>query len=128
MMPQVLDSGLSEEEAVILRHGFLPDHIPLKTLSDPYYRPWEDIAQNLPNHIAKGSIREAVDNLPLLSTEKLRGDQQEWRRAYVVLAFLLHAYIWGGEAPKQVCTANLHIYSDRSVDEYVFLYPRLSHR
>ena len=97
-MPQILDTFDNQD---ILRHGFLPDHIPLNKLRDPYYQPWEDVASKLPDHIAKRSIRETVNNLPILSTENLR-EEEEWRRAYVVLAFLLHAYIWGGEVPEQV--------------------------
>ena len=47
-----------------------------------------------------------VDELPILSTSKLNGEP-EWRRAYVVLAYLTHAYVWGGEKPKEVSIAPL---------------------
>lgn len=90
-----------DEYKVSLHNGFLPDTLPLRRLPDPYYQAWEDLVVDLPTHIRNGSIREAVDNLPVLSTEKLH-EEQGWRRAYVVLAFLTHAYIWGGEKPKDV--------------------------
>ncbi|PWY87170.1 indoleamine 2,3-dioxygenase [Aspergillus sclerotioniger CBS 115572] len=87
------------EYGVSLQNGFLPEVLPLRRLEDPYYSRWEDIVQDLPAIIKAGTIRQAVNNLPILSTENLQ-QEPEWRRAYVVLAYLTHAYIWGGETPK----------------------------
>lgn len=89
------------EYGVSLQNGFLPEVPPVRRLGDPYYSPWEDIAQDLPELIQTGTIRRSVDGLDILSTKKLRGEP-EWRRAYVVLAYLTHAYIWGGDKPKDV--------------------------
>ncbi|KAI3000860.1 hypothetical protein CBS147346_6829 [Aspergillus niger] len=86
---------------VSLQNGFLPEVPPVRRLEDPYYSPWEEIAQDLPGLIQSGTIRRSVDDLGILSTKKLKGEP-EWRRAYVVLAYLTHAYIWGGEKPKDV--------------------------
>jgi indoleamine 2,3-dioxygenase len=87
---------------VSLRNGFLPDALPLQRLPIPYYAPWENVAQNLVARIHEGTIREDVESLPVLSTSELQ-TTPEWRRAYVVLAYLTHAYVWGGETPKDVC-------------------------
>jgi indoleamine 2,3-dioxygenase len=91
-----------DQYCVSLRNGFLPDSLPLHKLNDPYYSPWEEIVADLPARLKAGKLRQAVDSLPILSTSRLQGES-EWRRAYVVLAFITHAYIWGGERPKDVC-------------------------
>ncbi|EAW10434.1 indoleamine 2,3-dioxygenase [Aspergillus clavatus NRRL 1] len=83
------------------QHAFLPDIPPLQKLQDPYYSSWEEIVNDLPTRIEAGTIRQAVDSLPVLSTSRLQEDA-DWRRAYVVLAFITHAYIWGGGRPKDV--------------------------
>lgn len=90
-----------EQFRVSPQNGFLPAVPPLKRLEDPYYEPWENIACNLPAYIKDRSIRHKVDCLPVLSTSMLN-DEAEWRRSYVVLAYLTHAYIWGGEKPSEV--------------------------
>jgi hypothetical protein len=91
-----------DQFCVSLRNGFLPDTLPLQKLNDPYYFPWEEVVADLPARLAAGNIRQAVDSLPILATSRLQ-EESEWRRAYVVLAFITHAYIWGGERPKDVC-------------------------
>lgn len=92
---------LLEEYRISPENGFLPGALPLQRLQDSYYESWEGIAHDLPVYIKTGSIRQAIDSLPILSTSKLEGEA-EWRRAYVVLAYLSHAYVWGGEKPKDV--------------------------
>lgn len=91
-----------DQFCVSLRNGFLPDTLPLQKLNDPYYSTWEEVVADLPALLTAGNLRQAVDSLPILSTSKLQ-KESEWRRAYVVLAFITHAYIWGGEQPKDVC-------------------------
>ncbi|KAM5343428.1 hypothetical protein ACJ41O_011965 [Fusarium nematophilum] len=81
-------------------NAFLPERSPLRQLPDSYYEPWEIIAQHLPALVEDG-IRRAVDQLPVLSTDRLRSEP-EWRRAYVILAFMTHAYVWGGETPEEI--------------------------
>ncbi|KAI9368222.1 Indoleamine 2,3-dioxygenase [Aspergillus egyptiacus] len=83
------------------QNGFLPDAPPLQSLEDPYYAPWETIARNLTDHVQNNTLREAVDRLPILSTQKLQTGP-EWRRAYSVLAYFTHAYVWGGETPRDI--------------------------
>ncbi|KAF2221919.1 Indoleamine 2,3-dioxygenase [Elsinoe ampelina] len=93
-IPRLEDYDVSEV------NGFLPTDSPLATLSDPYYRPWENVIQNLQPLVLSKRLRGVVDNLPVLSTDYLKTDQ-EWRRAYVILAFISHAYIWGGDTPSE---------------------------
>lgn len=101
-VPELADYGISPD------HGFLPSELPLTTLPDPYYARWEAIASNLQGLLLSKRIRETVDRLPTLSTSYLQSES-EWRRAYVVLVFILHAYVWGGHKPQEVsayCTCN----------------------
>ncbi|KAJ5200084.1 Indoleamine 2-3-dioxygenase [Penicillium cf. griseofulvum] len=80
--------------------GFLPEKKPLEKLPDPLYSPWESIVNGLPQLIKTDSLSDAIDNLPVLSTAKLRTDE-EWRRAYLVLGFLSQGYIWSGKEPRK---------------------------
>ncbi|KAF2716654.1 indoleamine 2,3-dioxygenase [Polychaeton citri CBS 116435] len=79
-------------------HGFLPTDPPLEMLPDSYYAPWEFVVKNLQGLILSGRLHEHVEDLPILTTDRLFGEAQ-WRRAYSVLAFIAHAYIWGGKKP-----------------------------
>lgn len=85
----------------VTQNAFLPSSSPPTALSDTYYEPWELIAQHLAPLIDSGRIRQSVDGLPVLSTDQLTCEA-EWRRAYVILAFMSHAYIWGGDKPSEV--------------------------
>ncbi|OJJ44122.1 hypothetical protein ASPZODRAFT_145235 [Penicilliopsis zonata CBS 506.65] len=87
--------------AVSLRTGFLPETLPLVKLPDRLYEPWEDIASALPTLIQNGNIRQSIEALPVMSTANLQSES-EWQRAYLMLAFFTHAYIWGGEKPKEI--------------------------
>jgi indoleamine 2,3-dioxygenase len=91
-IPALEDYGLSPTR------GFLPDVLPLTRLPDPYYNKWEAIATNLQALILSRRLRGVVDRLPILSTIGLEHDS-EWRRAYSLLAFIAHGYIWGGDSP-----------------------------
>ncbi|CAI7583646.1 unnamed protein product [Penicillium manginii] len=90
-----------EDFAISPDHGFLPGGLPLQQLPSSYYAPWENLAVRLPTLIQTGEIRSLVDNLPILTTEWLQ-TEPEWRRAYSILGFLTHAYIWGGEKPQDI--------------------------
>ncbi|KAH8662510.1 Indoleamine 2,3-dioxygenase [Xylariales sp. PMI_506] len=85
----------------VTRNGFLPTQAPLARLDDPYYAPWETLAEELPSRLKDFSVRDAIDRWPVLTTNRLE-TEEEWRRAYVVLTFLAHGYIWGGETPSEV--------------------------
>ncbi|CAK4032015.1 Indoleamine 2,3-dioxygenase [Lecanosticta acicola] len=89
-----------EDYNVSPTNGFLPSKAPLESLPNPYYHQWEYIMKNLQGLILSKRLHEVVDDLPVLSTEHL-ADDAEWHRAYSVLAFIAHAYIWGGNKPKE---------------------------
>ncbi|KAG5930149.1 hypothetical protein E4U42_002888 [Claviceps africana] len=91
-IPVLADYGLSPT------HGFLPETLPLSRLPDPYYNKWEAIAANLQALVLTRRLRGLVDQLPVLSTIGLE-HESEWRRAYSLLCFIAHAYIWGGDSP-----------------------------
>ena len=95
-----------EDYNVSTTNGFLPDEPPLEILPDPYYQQWEAVARNLQGLILSRRLRELVDRIPVLSTERLE-TEAEWRRAYSVLGFIAHAYIWGGDEPAEVCVHKL---------------------
>lgn len=94
-LPVLGDYGLSAE------HGFLPAELPLEVLPDPYYNRWEVIIANLQALLLSKRLRGLIQDLPILSTSRL-SHVTEWRRAYVVLSFMTHAYIWGGDEPEEV--------------------------
>lgn len=94
-------SRLDLNDFDITENGFLPSEQPLQRLPNPYYHRWEEVAQNLPELIKSRQIRPEIQDLPVLSTKKLHSTP-EWRRAYVLLAFMTHAYIWGGDTPCEV--------------------------
>ena len=106
-------------------NGFLPTTAPLPRLRDTYYAPWEDTLSELSTLILSGRLRSHIDRMPVLDTKPLGNEQEQddqavrteeeqderdrerdeslrrWRRAYTVLAFLTHAYIWGGRRPTE---------------------------
>jgi indoleamine 2,3-dioxygenase len=94
-------ASFSLEDYAITSNGFLPEAPPLKRLPHPYYVPWESLVESLPTALAEQTLRQQVDRLPILSTDHL-ATEQEWRRACVVLGFLTHGYVWGGETAAEV--------------------------
>jgi len=98
-IPSLEDYGISPE------YGFLPDELPLELLPDPYYNRWEAVVANLQALILSRRLREVVNRLPILSTSNLL-HPAEWRRAYMLLAFMTHGYIWGGNKPEEVRATN----------------------
>jgi len=93
-LPILSDYGISAA------YGFLPSQYPLERLPDPYYHKWEAIAANLQALIYSKRLRGVIDRLPVLSTAGLE-HEAEWRRAYMLLAFFAHGYIWGGDNPTE---------------------------
>ncbi|KAI1307508.1 Indoleamine 2,3-dioxygenase [Xylaria venustula] len=87
--------------SLISENGFLPVKKPLRRLPSPYYQQWERIMDELPDLLKAKTIRNRVDSLEILATAKLN-TEREWQRAYVILCFLTHAYIWGGDVPSQM--------------------------
>ncbi|CAL8575567.1 Indoleamine 2,3-dioxygenase [Xanthoria parietina] len=93
-VPILKDYGISPQ------YGFLPMQLPLEALPDPYYNPWEAIVANLQALLLSKRLRGLIRATPVLSTSRLQ-DLAEWRRAYVLLSFMAHAYIWGGDTPEE---------------------------
>ncbi|KAK9774596.1 putative indoleamine 2,3-dioxygenase [Seiridium cardinale] len=85
----------------VTSNGFLSEVAPLLTFCNSYYQPWDDFISKLPQSLNGGTLREGAFALPLLSTDRLHSEA-EWRRAYSVLAFLAHGYIWGGKQAAEV--------------------------
>lgn len=94
-IPTLQDYGISPT------YGFLPMELPLEILPDPYYNQWEAIARNLQALILSRRLRGVIERMQVLSTSRLQ-HPAEWRRAYSILSFMTHAYIWGGDKPEEV--------------------------
>ncbi|KAK4195353.1 Indoleamine 2,3-dioxygenase [Triangularia verruculosa] len=105
--PSEMPRGLLEDFGVT-SNAFLPENQPLSRLPHPYYAPWEAIASSLSSHIQQQTLRREVDRLPVLSTDRLTSEP-EWRRAYVVLGFLTHAYVWGGEVASEILPPSITV-------------------
>lgn len=90
-IPRLEDYGISPIT------GFLPEKQPLGRLPEQYSC-WEAAVSDLPALIHTKQIRAVIDEMPVLSVGKLR-KVEEQRRAYSVLGFLAHAYVW---APPKV--------------------------
>lgn len=82
-------------------NGFLPNEVPLDILPDTYYQPWETIVRNFQSLLLTKRLRRVVDALPILGTHSLL-TKSEWQRAYSILGFIAHGYIWGGDTPTDV--------------------------
>ncbi|KAI0509641.1 Indoleamine 2,3-dioxygenase [Xylaria bambusicola] len=87
--------------SLISANGFLPVKQPLKRLPDPYYLQWEQVLDELPTSLKEKTIRVKVNCLEVLGTDRLI-TEREWQRAYVILCFLAHSYIWGGDVPSEI--------------------------
>lgn len=97
-VPQLL------REFQVSGNGFLPLKAPLRRLSDPYYEPWELVVHDLASLLKIALLRHRIDDMSILSTAHLRSDA-EYRRAYSILGFLAHSYIWGGDRASEVTRA-----------------------
>ncbi|BCS22006.1 indoleamine 2,3-dioxygenase [Aspergillus puulaauensis] len=93
-IPIPADYGVSPDS------GFLPSEPPLEQLPDPYYSKWEWIASNIQGLLLSRRIRGVVDTMPSLSTSYLQ-TEPEWMRAYSILGFILHGYVWAGPMPAE---------------------------
>lgn len=90
-----------EDYGISAYNGFLPDEAPIEVLSDPYYREWESVVANLQALLLSKRLKKRVQTLPIVTASRLR-TEAEWRRAYMLLSFMTHAYIWGGDKPEEV--------------------------
>lgn len=74
--------------------GFLPSNNPLIQLPI-YFKPWEDLTFWLNKLLIIDNVKQEVAKLPLLDVDKLK-DEYEINRAMLLLSYIGHAYIWGG--------------------------------
>jgi indoleamine 2,3-dioxygenase len=96
---EALSTIFADHEAITQR-GFLTPEPPLEPLSHRYVQ-WETIVANLPVLLMSHRLREFINSIPVLPTTYLT-TTSERQRAYVVLTFLLHGYIWCGHTPAHV--------------------------
>ncbi len=82
-----------KEQNFELKHGFLPEVGPLKTLPAAF-APWEEFAAHLPKRLLDQNFRKQLEALPPFPVQKLKTKAEE-ERAMLILSFLGHAYIWG---------------------------------
>jgi indoleamine 2,3-dioxygenase len=92
------------EDFEVSQNGFLPEELPLQRLTGSFYESWELVLDQLPLLLSTSSLRSKVDELEVLSTARL-SSQREWQRAYLILSFLTHAYIWESGGPSEVSSA-----------------------
>lgn len=85
--------------------GFLPSLDPLERLPSAFDA-WELVAYDLPKLLTSDHVRRTLESLPPFPVDAL-SDEREWERAMVVLSYLGHAYVWGGERPATVLPAVL---------------------
>lgn len=96
-----------EQYQISPQTGFLPSKDPLKTLGT-YFRPWEDVAQSLPEILKNGKTRKVLANLPLLSTASLQSNA-EMERAMILLGFMGHAFVGADDSPSNFIPACISI-------------------
>jgi indoleamine 2,3-dioxygenase len=77
---------------------------------------------DLPHLIKTDSLCDAVDSLPVVSTAKLR-TEEEWRRAYLILGFLSQGYIWSGKEPRKVRNEPSCLDISREAQKYTLANP-----
>ncbi|XP_053434624.1 indoleamine 2,3-dioxygenase 2 isoform X3 [Nycticebus coucang] len=87
-------------------YGFLLPN-PLKELPD-HYRPWMEIANQLPHLIETHQLRGHVNKMPLLNCRFLKGHREQ-RLARLVLSAITMGYVWqeGDARPEEFLPRNL---------------------
>ncbi|KAG9234730.1 indoleamine 2,3-dioxygenase-like protein [Amylocarpus encephaloides] len=88
------------EYSVSSKNGFLPDEAPLQSLPNSYYQPWETAISQIHKFLSSSTFRQTADSLPILTTAHLT-NVREWQRAYLILSFFTHAYIWESGGPSE---------------------------
>src|SRR5215813_13683527 len=81
------------------QRGFLPAPDPLTQLPAAFSC-WEEMARELPKLLVAGTIRQNLEQLPILKVSTLH-EQRQLERAMMLLSYFGHAYVWG-----ELTTAN----------------------
>lgn len=63
-----------------------------------------------------GRLQDVVDDLPVLGTEQLRNDTER-RRAFLILSFLAHGYVWGEPIVPAILPASIAVPFDQVARE-----------
>nr|BAD27565.1 molluscan indoleamine 2,3-dioxygenase like protein I [Haliotis diversicolor]BAD27567.1 molluscan indoleamine 2,3-dioxygenase like protein I [Haliotis diversicolor] len=71
--------------------GFLLEN-PQEYLPD-YFEPWNRVAKRMPDLVSRHSMREAVEEMPLLDHSRLTGYRQK-RLAHMQLVLITSGYLW----------------------------------
>ncbi|KAF9928488.1 hypothetical protein FBU30_002337 [Linnemannia zychae] len=74
--------------------GFAPADQPLPRLPQTYFQPWEETMDQYNHLIDSRQLRSKVDQWPVLDVAQLT-TLRERQRAYTLLCFVAHGYIWG---------------------------------
>ncbi|KAJ6780092.1 hypothetical protein PWT90_01021 [Aphanocladium album] len=88
---------LLSEHGLCSKLGFLSPERPRTSFANEYYAEWDRSAAQLPDLLKTQKLAAHIERLPLLDISYLE-DEAEYRRAYVVLGFLIHAHVWGSSA------------------------------
>jgi indoleamine 2,3-dioxygenase len=89
-----------------LKRGFLPENDPLQQLPSPFDL-WDAYGKELPKLLLSNSLRTILEQMPILTIEKLQDDHLE--RAMLLLSFFGHAYVWGKAPPAKRLSASIAI-------------------
>ncbi|KAK7146536.1 hypothetical protein R3I93_014094 [Phoxinus phoxinus] len=75
-----------------------------------YYKPWMDIARNMPELISSHSLRLRIHDMPLLETHLLQS-YRELRLAHLALSMMAMGYVWqeGERETVKVLPQNLSV-------------------
>jgi indoleamine 2,3-dioxygenase len=100
-IPKIEDYGISAEL------GFLSSQCPAASFGDDSdrrgcYARWDELIARLPRLISSRTHRSEIRALPTLDAGELASSEAALHRAYVVLGFLIHAYVWGGRGEEPV--------------------------
>jgi indoleamine 2,3-dioxygenase len=100
-IPKIEDYGISAEL------GFLSSQCPAASFGDcgghgSSYARWDELMARLPRLISSRTHRSEIRALPTLDAGELASSEAALHRAYVVLGFLIHAYVWGGRGEEPV--------------------------
>lgn len=99
-MSATIDIPKPEDYDVSNISGFLPNSVPLTRLPS-YYDAWENTVAILPALLLSKRLRKIMQGMPVLEIDHLTTVNQQ-RRAYAILGFLGHAYVWGNGAGSAV--------------------------
>ena len=79
------------EGQISLTHGFVP-YQPISASLPLYYKPWEDLATQLPKYMSEGSERDYINALPLLKVDEEHLPNSDLSRCIAIIGNLAHAY------------------------------------